>query len=83
MAQRVPTPMVLTSLLFHLDMCELRASLRSNRTKFVELPLDELELKYDPEWLQEKVVACWNLMYSCFSFGVSCMFYVDLCIHPY
>ena len=39
-------------------MCVLRAATRENKTKFIELPLDELEQKYDPDWLKEKVVNC-------------------------
>ena len=46
----------------------LRASTRANKTKFVELPLDELEKMYDPKWLAEKVVSCpvpsMNLLYA-------------------
>ena len=34
-----------------------RLSTRKNTAKFVELPLDELELKYDPQWLQDRVVS--------------------------
>ena len=34
-----------------------RLSTRSNTAKFVELPLDELEKNYDPQWLQERVVS--------------------------
>ena len=41
-----------------IQVCVLRASQRENKTKFIELPLDELEQKYDPEWLKEKVVNC-------------------------
>ena len=41
---------------------QLRASSRKNKTKFVEKPLDELEATYDPQWLQDKVVNCLDLM---------------------
>ena len=39
----------------------LRATTSKNKAKFVELPLDELEKSYDPEWLKAKVVACRTL----------------------
>ena len=39
-------------------LCAPRAATRANKTKFIELPLDELETKYDPTWLQEKMVNC-------------------------
>ncbi len=38
---------------------EVRQSKKKAKATFIELPLDILETKYDPKWLQEKVVACW------------------------
>ena len=32
--------------------------MRKETATYVEMPLDELERKYDPQWLQEKVVSC-------------------------
>ena len=32
--------------------------MKKNTARYVELPLDELEQKFDPEWLKTKVVAC-------------------------
>lgn len=43
-------------------VCE-RASTSKNKAKFLELPLDELEKSYDPEWLKSKVVSCRTLNY--------------------
>ena len=34
----------------------LRAAVSENKATFVEMPLDELEQKYDKDWLQERVV---------------------------
>ena len=51
--------------LFHfvrLIFLQLRASNKKNKTKFIEKPLDEPEATYDPQWLQDKVVSCMDLM---------------------
>ena len=42
----------------------LRATTNKNKAKFVELPLDELEKSYDPQWLKERVVACRTLTWK-------------------
>lgn len=39
----------------------LRQHVKKNTARYVELPLDELEQKFDPEWLKTKVVACQGL----------------------
>lgn len=39
----------------------LRQHVKKNTARYVELPLDELKQKYDPEWLKTKVVACQGL----------------------
>lgn len=50
------------SILFVSFFLQLRASNKKNKTKFIEKPLDELEATYDPQWLQDKVVSCMDLM---------------------
>lgn len=37
----------------------MRQSKKKAKATFVELPLDVLETKFDPKWLEAKVVACW------------------------
>ena len=39
----------------------LRQHVKKNTARYVELPLDELEQKFDKEWLKTKVVACQGL----------------------
>jgi len=36
----------------------LRAAVSEQKAKYIELPLDELEAKYDKDWLQERIVRC-------------------------
>ena len=36
----------------------LRQSIKKEEAKFVELPLDQLEERYDRQWLQDRVVSC-------------------------
>lgn len=70
MAQGVIISALILNIVVHLSnsinisvVC-VRSSTSKNKAKFLELPLDELEKSYDPEWLKEKVVACPTLTWK-------------------